>query len=158
MECLGTPCRSVNSLFASRCSNRNMHPLLFKSYTVVSALGRGIEATYRALRERRSGLLPCDFQDVGLKIYVGRVEGLEDSPVGKGHERFDCRNNRLALLTLQQDGFAQAVGEARERYGAGRIAVVMATSTSGILETELAYRVRDPATGALPATFRLPLW
>src|SRR5690349_5932057 len=30
----------------------------------------------------------------------------------------------------------------------------MGTSTSGILETELAYRRRDPGTGALPAGFR----
>jgi 3-oxoacyl-[acyl-carrier-protein] synthase-1 len=32
--------------------------------------------------------------------------------------------------------------------------VFMGTSTSGILETELAYRRRDPATGALPPDFR----
>ena len=31
--------------------------------------------------------------------------------------------------------------------------VFLGTSTSGILETELAYRRRDPATGALPADF-----
>src|SRR4026207_1750616 len=30
----------------------------------------------------------------------------------------------------------------------------MGTSTSGILQTELAYRRRDPQTGALPADFR----
>jgi len=67
---------------------------------------------------------------------------------------FDCRNNRLALLGLAQDGFAGAVRAASEKYGAQRIGVFLGTSTSGILETELAYRRRDPTSGALPADFK----
>jgi len=43
---------------------------------------------------------------------------------------------------------------AREKYGAARIGVFMGTSTSGILQTELAYRHRDPLDGSLPADFR----
>ncbi len=42
---------------------------------------------------------------------------------------------------------------AREKYGPARIGVFVGTSTSGILETELAYRRRD-ASGALPADLR----
>jgi 3-oxoacyl-[acyl-carrier-protein] synthase I len=120
----------------------------------VSALGRGIGATYEALRDQRSGLQPCDFLDVKLNAYMGRVRGLETVSMGRGYEEFDCRNNRLALLGLQQDGFEQAVREVRERYGAHRIAVVIGTSTSGILETELAYRSLDPVTGELPQAFQ----
>ena len=131
-----------------------MRPLLLTKYTVVSALGRGMDATYEALCEQRSGLGPCEFQDAKLDTYVGRVEGLEALAVGAGFEQFDCRNNRLALLGLQQDGFVQAVEEVREQYGAHRIAVIIGTSTSGILETELAYRVRDGLTGALPSPFQ----
>nr|NLZ40389.1 beta-ketoacyl-ACP synthase [Comamonadaceae bacterium] len=37
------------------------------------------------------------------------------------------------------------------RWGAARVGVFVGTSTSGILHTEVAYRQRDPATGALPA-------
>ncbi len=66
---------------------------------------------------------------------------------------FDCRNNRLALLGLIQDGFAEAVRAAITTYGAQRIGVFLGTSTSGILQTELAYRRRDPVSGALPADF-----
>jgi len=133
-------------------------PLVLSAYTVVTALGKGLEPTYAALRSRRSGLRPCDFEDVGIKTYIGRADGLEDLPVGsgsitKGLEQFDCRNNRLALLGLQQDGFTQAAIEARERYGTHRVAVILGTSTSGILVTEHAYRERDPQTGALPASF-----
>ena len=137
---------------------RSMAPLILTRYTVVSALGKGLDETYQALRNRRSGLRPCDFEDVGITTYIGRVDDVEDVFVGGGStstelERFDCRNNRLALLGLQQDGFIQAAIEARERYGAHRVAVILGSSTSGILETEHAYCHRDPATGALPSSY-----
>jgi 3-oxoacyl-(acyl-carrier-protein) synthase len=132
--------------------------LILSHYTVVTCLGRGIEATYEALRSRRSGLRPCDFEDASLNTYIGRVEGLEAFPLGNGAsgcawEQFDCRNNRLALLGLKQDGFEQAAIQARERYGPHRVAVILGTSTSGILETERDYRRRDPESGALPPSF-----
>jgi 3-oxoacyl-[acyl-carrier-protein] synthase-1 len=135
-----------------------MAPLILSRYTLVSALGKGLDETYRALRSRRSVLRPCDFEDVEIKTYIGRVDGVESVRVGGGTaatglERFDCRNNRLALLGLQQDGFTQAAIEARQRYGAHRVAVILGSSTSGILETEHAYRRRDPATGALPVSY-----
>jgi 3-oxoacyl-[acyl-carrier-protein] synthase-1 len=66
---------------------------------------------------------------------------------------FDCRNNRLAWLGVQQDGFADAVLAARERWGAHRVAVLLGTSTAGLLETELGYRRREP-DGALPDDVR----
>ena len=131
-------------------SIRPMAPLVLSAYTLVTANGRGVGPVLQALRERRSGLQPCDFEDVGLKTYVGRVAGLEDFSLDHGLQPFDCRNNRLAWLGLQQDGFTAAVAEMKQRYGAHRIAVIMGTSTSGILETEHAYRARDPHTGALP--------
>ena len=66
---------------------------------------------------------------------------------------FDCRNNRLAQLGLEQDGFAASVRAAVEKYGPTRVGVFIGTSTAGILQTELAYRRRDADTGALPADF-----
>jgi 3-oxoacyl-[acyl-carrier-protein] synthase I len=137
---------------------RAMAPLILTRYTVVSALGNGLDETYQALRNRRSGLRPCDFEDAGIATYIGRVEKVDDVFVGGGSasrelEQFDCRNNRLALLGLQQDGFIQAAIEARERYGAQRVAVILGSSTSGILETEHAYCHRDPTTGALPSSY-----
>ncbi|OQW35500.1 MAG: beta-ketoacyl-[acyl-carrier-protein] synthase II [Nitrospira sp. SG-bin1] len=130
-----------------------MTPLVLSAYTLVTANGRGIGPILQALCERRSALRPCDFEDVALKSYIGRIAGLEDFSLDHGLERFDCRNNRLAWLGLQQDGFMVAVAEAKQRYGAHRIAVVMGTSTSGILETEHAYRARDPDTTTLPDSY-----
>lgn len=66
---------------------------------------------------------------------------------------FDCRNNRLAQLALRQDGFDQAVAGAAARYGAERIAVILGTTTSGVLSGEEAFADRDRNSGRLPETF-----
>lgn len=107
----------------------------------------------RALREKRSGLAPCDFDTINLDTYIGRVAGLEDFRLRSDLAAYDCRNNRLVQLCLEQDGFEAAVVAARTKYGAARIGVFVGTSTSGIHSTELAYRRRDPDTGALPADY-----
>ncbi|HJS33557.1 MAG TPA: beta-ketoacyl-[acyl-carrier-protein] synthase family protein [Alphaproteobacteria bacterium] len=129
-----------------------MTPLAITAYTATSALGRGLAAMRTALEAGRSGLAPCDFEDVE-RGYIGRVAGLEDEKLPERFVRYDCRNNRLAWVGLGQDDFLAAAASARDRYGAARVAVVLGTSTSGILATEHAYRRRDPKTGALPADF-----
>ncbi len=128
-------------------------PLLISACTLVNALGRGKRASFDALEEARGGLRPCDFDDADLDTWIGRVDGLEDAALPPDLAAFDCRNNRLALLGLAEDGFSGRVAEARERLGAPRIGVFIGTSTSGVLQAELAYRHRDPASGALPADF-----
>lgn len=122
-------------------------------FTATSAMGRGLAETLDALRQRRSGLLPCAFDSVDLKTYIGEVADVDAVNIRPQLAAFDCRNNRLAQLALEQDGFATAVRTAVERYGAARVGVFIGTSTAGILQTELAYRRRDPVTGALPADF-----
>ena len=130
-----------------------MSPLQLSSYTATSCIGRGLDATLATLRRRASGLAPCRFETVDLATYTGEVAGLDAVTLPAALARYACRNNRLALLGLEQDGFADAVRAAVDRHGAERVAVLVGTSTSGILETELAYRRRDPATGALPPEF-----
>jgi 3-oxoacyl-[acyl-carrier-protein] synthase-1 len=131
-----------------------LQPLAITRYSIVNCLGAGARAVADALRDKRSGLAPCDFDSVALDTHIGRVRGLEALPVRSDLSAYDCRNNRLAQIGLELDGFAAAVAQASERHGAERIGVFMGTSTSGILETELAYHRRDPATGALPPGFR----
>jgi 3-oxoacyl-[acyl-carrier-protein] synthase-1 len=128
-------------------------PLQLTHFTATSCAGRGLDATLAALREQRGGLAPCRFERATLDTWIGEVEGVNDEPVRADLRDFDCRNNRLAQLGLTQDGFAQAVAAAAQRYGAERVGVFIGTSTAGILETELAYRQRDPQSGALPAGF-----
>ena len=133
-----------------------MQALHISHLSIVNSLGAGLAATADALRARRSGLAPCTFENVALETYAGEVSGLDDFRVRPDLADFDCRNNRLAQLGLQQDGFADAVAAAQKKYGPERLGVFMGTSTSGLLQTELAYRRRDPQTGALPSDFHYP--
>jgi 3-oxoacyl-[acyl-carrier-protein] synthase-1 len=128
-------------------------PILISAFTVTSSLGCGQESTFRALANGECGLTPCRFETVALDTYIGEVTGIDQVVIPRGLSVFDCRNNRLALLGLKQDGFAEAVREAVGRFGGRRVGVFIGTSTSGMLETELAYRRRDPDSGALPADF-----
>lgn len=130
-----------------------MNPLWLSHFTATSSIGRGLDQTLAALRQRRTGLAPCAFDTVDLATFVGEVPGVDAVRLPAHLAGFDCRNNRLALLGLLQDGFDKAVRVAIAKYGAQRVGVFLGTSTSGILQTELAYRRRDPATGALPANF-----
>ncbi|KGM54914.1 3-oxoacyl-ACP synthase [Lysobacter arseniciresistens ZS79] len=130
-----------------------MAPLAIRAFTATTALGRGVEAQHRALVERRSGLRRNDFGPVGedgapLPCWIGRVDGVEDVALPAALERWDCRNNRLAWLALQQDGLPEAIAGAAARHGAERVAVVIGTSTSSIGETEEAYtRLADGIDG-----------
>src|SRR5499426_1226836 len=127
-----------------------MNPLIVSSFAGVSCLGAGVEAWSTALAERRSGLRPCAFEDVAVNTFIGEVAGLDRSPVRADLAAYDCRNNRLAEVGLKQDGFLEAVLDTRERLGAKRIAVILGTSTSGVMQVERAYQRADPTIGALP--------
>jgi 3-oxoacyl-[acyl-carrier-protein] synthase-1 len=129
-----------------------MKPVAISAYTLSTALGPGREVTLAALRGMRSGLAPVKFLDLPLPTWVGEVPGVDAASLPAALAEFECRNNRLAWLGLQQDGFLDAVAAARARWGAARVGVFLGTSTSGLLQTELAYRRRGP-DGALPADF-----
>jgi 3-oxoacyl-[acyl-carrier-protein] synthase-1 len=128
-------------------------PLALTALTATSCIGRGLDATREALAAQRSGLAPCSFETVALGTCVGEVPGVDAAPLPPALAEFECRNNRLALLALAQDGFADAVRECAASCGPERVGLWLGTSTSGILETELAYRRLD-ASGALPGDFR----
>ena len=137
-----------------------MTPLAIRTYTATTALGAGRKAQFAALRERRSGLRRNDFgegatAEARLDTWIGRVAGIEDVHLPEALARFDCRNNRLAWLALQQDGLMAAIDAARARHGAERIAVVIGTSTASIGASEEAYTRLDG--DAFPPDLREPL-
>lgn len=119
---------------------------------MTSAVGAGLGPTLDALRHKRSGLTRTPWETVDLATCVGEVADLDAVAIRPDLAAFDCRNNRLAQRGLEQDGFAQAVRESVQRLGAQRVGIFLGTSTSGILSSEIAYRHRDPLTGALPAS------
>lgn len=126
-----------------------MQPLAITHYTATSATGRGRAAHLHALREARSGLRFKTFESCNIPCWIGEVDGLE-APLPAALADWDCRNNRLAWLGLQQDNFFDAALALRERHGAARVGVFIGTSTSGILSTERVYRERH---ATLPAWF-----
>lgn len=130
-----------------------MTPLLISAHTATTCLGSGLDATLAALRAGRSGLAPCAFESVRLDTWIGEIAGVDAQVLPAHLAAYDCRNNRLAQLGLEADGFADRVRAAIARHGKDRVGVFLGTSTSGILQTELAYRRRDPETGALPDDF-----
>ena len=128
-------------------------PLVLAAFTATSGIGVGNAATLASLRTQRGGLRPCDFDGADVPTWVGAVDAAGAQPLPPEWHRYDCRNNRLAELALGQDGLLERVRAAAGRHGRQRIGVFLGTSTSGILETERAYRRREPADGALPPDF-----
>ena len=128
-----------------------MTPIAIRAFSATTALGRGIEAQRDALLARRSGLRRNDFGPPGedgapLSCWIGRIDGLEETPLPPQFAGWECRNNRLAWLALQQDDLLATLATLVQRHGAERVAVVIGTSTSSIGETEEAYT--RLATGA----------
>ncbi|PJK14135.1 beta-ketoacyl-[acyl-carrier-protein] synthase II [Lysobacteraceae bacterium NML07-0707] len=135
-----------------------MRRLAISHYTATTALGRGRMAQLDALQAGRSGLARNDFGPLHagapLPTWIGRVAGLEQTPLPEALAGWECRNNRLAWLALNQDGLLQAIKALREKYGAERIALVIGTSTSSIGATEEAYAgLQD---GHFPAHLQRP--
>ncbi len=129
-----------------------IRPISIAAFTATSAVGVGKKPMLSAVAESRSGLRPNDFGPEPLTTWIGRVDGLE-TPLPASLARWDCRNNRLAWLGLNADGFLDAAADARRRFGAARVAVIVGTSTSSIAATEDAYRVLD-ADGRFPPVLR----
>ena len=127
-----------------------MKPLPITAFTLATALGRGHVAHADALRNGVTGLRAQAFETASLDAWLGVVDGVDEQTLPAALARYDCRNNRLAALALRTDGFEQQVQHAVARHGAARVGVLVGTSTSGILQTEMAYRQRE-ADGALPA-------
>jgi len=125
--------------------------LQLSHFTVTTAAGCGNQANLDALLNNTTGLQHNDFLDVDLETMIGRVAGIEAQILPKHLENYHCRNNQLAYMALQQDNFNTAIEQAKSRYGNSRIGVFLGTSTSGILDTELAYQSEAFGnTGILP--------
>ncbi|MGH8506303.1 MAG: beta-ketoacyl-[acyl-carrier-protein] synthase family protein [Stenotrophobium sp.] len=129
-----------------------MQPLAITHYTVTSALGAGRDAQFSALQSDATGLRHRTFESCNIACWIGEVRALDQALPDEWRE-WECRNNRLAWLALQQDGFLDAARTLRERHGASRIGVFIGTSTAGVHATELAYRERHASQGPLPAWF-----
>lgn len=103
---------------------------------IVNGLGRGCGAVCDAmLAGDRRGLSERMTLVRGAEVPVGAVTG--DLPaIDARHRDRDSRNNRLLLAALEE--IREAVETVIARHGSERVAVVLGSSTSGILEGEAA--------------------
>ncbi|HEX7341936.1 MAG TPA: beta-ketoacyl-ACP synthase [Rhodanobacteraceae bacterium] len=131
-----------------------MPALAVSAATATSALGRGRDAHASAFSAMRGGLRANDISHAPLDCWIGRVDGVEAVQLPSADAPWDCRNNHLAWLGLQQDGFLDTARAAVARYGAARVAVLMGTSTGSIRSTEWGYRHLE--NGRLPEALRHP--
>ncbi len=118
------------------------------AYAVGNALGMSAREVNEGLFAGRSGLRPCDLGqpfETACGVLPARLE-----PLPRTLAAFDTRIARLCVAVL--DGIRPAVDRAVRRWGPDRLAVVLGTSTGGILESEIAFR-RFILEGALPPTF-----
>jgi 3-oxoacyl-[acyl-carrier-protein] synthase-1 len=115
-------------------------PLAVTGFSATSALGHGAAAHAEALRGKRGGLRANDFSSAPLECFIGRVNGVEAAPLPRELSHWECRNNRLAWMGLQQDGILDAVERVIAHHGAQRIALILGTSTASIGASEEAYR------------------
>ena len=117
-----------------------MTPLAITDYTLTTCLGAGRTANWEKIERGESGLTHCDFFNItDLPTWIGEVAGVDQQALPPHLSGYDCRNNRLAWLALQQDNFLDSTLRTIEKYGAERVGVFIGTSTSGIHQTELAY-------------------
>lgn len=125
-------------------------PCELEAVGIVTALGAGVARNYaRMIAGDVSGVVPRPGFVPGAELLVGEIrDALPELP--EVHAGFRCRNNRLALLALNQ--IRHAVDAALWRFGPERVGVVVGTSTSGIAETGEAVR-QLLERGALPASF-----
>jgi len=122
-------------------------PLPITAYGCVCGLGRDTESTLATLRRGERGLREVPFH-VPFDAVTGTVPGALD-PVPAALAKYDSRTSRLAAMAYPE--IASAVDAARRRWGDARVALVVGTSTGGILETELAYEAwREAGKGAAP--------
>lgn len=116
---------------------------------VVNALGSGAEAVASALFAGERGLAPCDWVP-GKSTWTAPVT----APLAAVPDHlipYQSRNLALAITACEQ--IQPRVAALAERYGAGRIAVVAGTSTSGIGEGEKAVTAWKH-TGQRPPAYR----
>lgn len=102
-----------------------------------SALGKEISDIHQSLSGKKKSSMRTEggWLNDGKSTVVGKAEG-ELPAVPPRLSAFNTRNNQLVLSALQQ--IEPKIEEAKTKYGADRIAVVVGTSTSGISDGEIA--------------------
>ncbi|MCA9692208.1 MAG: beta-ketoacyl-ACP synthase [Myxococcales bacterium] len=115
------------------------------AHALCNATGMTTRDVLAALREGRSGLAPCPAV-YGIEAIAGALPAEPERLPASLADR-DTRIARILAHSLAE--LAGPLARARARWGRERVAVILGTSTGGILETEGAY-AHQRERGALP--------
>jgi len=118
------------------------------AFSAANALGTDADRILDALRAGRTGLAPCPLE-IPFPTACGMLPGALD-PLPARLRAWDTRLCRVALLSLE--GVRPALLAAVRRHGPERVALVVGTSTGGILETEAAF-LAWAESGRIPAEY-----
>lgn len=120
------------------------------AYSACNGLGQTTEQVLESLFAGRHGLTPAQ-PWLGVSTWVGMVPG-ELPPLEPSLRGFESRQARITqLVTLPM---LPAIERAKQRWGAGRVALIFGTSTAGIGESEQAW-VHHRDNGSLPPTYAI---
>ena len=124
------------------------------AYTAVSNCGFGSQALYQGLLNGKTRLKKLDLFPVDFPTHVGEISEQLLPVLDSSLQAYSTRNARIALaaLEVEHDQLRENVKRVKQTYGARRIGVVIGTSTSGIYETENAYRALHES-GAVPENY-----
>ncbi|MDO9216902.1 MAG: beta-ketoacyl-[acyl-carrier-protein] synthase family protein [Lacisediminimonas sp.] len=126
-------------------------PTYLTELGLICALGSGQQAVAAALLAGdTSGMQAQGGWVSGRDLTVGAVTG-QLPPMPAGLQAAQSRNNQLLLAAALQ--IEPQIRAAIGRYGAGRVGVVLGTSTSGIHEAALSI-AEQQRSGQLPADYR----
>lgn len=128
-------------------------PVSVSCYSSVTACGVGKQPLLNMLQSNNSALKSPSLFSLPFPTYVGEI--VDELPeISRRMDKFVTRNNRVALAVLNEpnEEIRMCIDSAKQRYSAARIGVVIGTSTSGLYETEAAYRY-FLKNGEMPADF-----
>ena len=118
------------------------------AWSLCNALGATTARVLENLRAGKSGLLPSPIE-LPFETFCGAVPDPLDA-VPACLAAWDTRQLRIGLRVLEE--LRPAVEAAARRWGKGRVAIILGTSTGGIAGTEEAYAAWRRG-GSLPAAF-----
>jgi 3-oxoacyl-[acyl-carrier-protein] synthase I len=120
------------------------------AYSACNGLGQTTAEVLDGLFAGRRGLSIAD-RSLGVSTWVGAVPG-ELPPLDAALREYESRQGRIcALVTVP---LIPAIERAKRRWGAGRVGLILGTSTAGIAESERAWTYQRDH-GQLPDTFTL---
>lgn len=114
------------------------------AYTMTCAAGTGLAAVRESIANCQTGLRYRPWEPASVDTWLGIVDGVDKSQWSDTFNAWDSRNNRLAWLGIQQDGFLSQVTNVISNLGPARVGIIVGTSTASIGRTEEAYAALTP--------------